>query len=128
MHPNGPPRSTGHLFTSSTPYGPVQLQVEAGVALLRGAGATTTKSAPFLFVSSKAGEEQLSFRFAALAALSGSAGMPSQAVLDPYERWSRMVLPVGHSIRPATPVLLTNITLPAVAFIEMLPVTSGVGR
>jgi len=83
MHTTGPPRSTGHSFTSSTPYGPVQLQLDAGVARLRGAGATTVKSALFLFVSSKAGEEQLSFRFAARAALSGSAGVPSQAVPDP---------------------------------------------
>ena len=61
----------------------MQLQLEAGVALLRGAGANATKSALLLLVSSKAGEAQLSFRFAALAALSVGAGVPSQTVLAP---------------------------------------------
>jgi len=61
----------------------VQLQLEAVVALLRGVGATTTKSALLLLVSSKAGEVQLSFRLAALVALSVGVGVPLQAELDP---------------------------------------------
>ena len=61
----------------------MQLQLDAGVALLRGAGADATKSALLLLVSSKAGEAQISFRFAALAALSVGAVAPSQAVLEP---------------------------------------------
>lgn len=76
-----------HLAASpsgaSALYGPVQLQLDAGVALLRGAGADATKSALLLLVSSKAGEAQISFRLAALAALSVGAVAPSQAVLEP---------------------------------------------
>src|ERR1044071_3488259 len=122
------PAVTGFGLAAPTPLGLVGApQMIAGEAVLRGFGALAAKSVALLSVS----VQPFKPRTTALVALGAGVGpAPSKQVAAlPYPTTSTTVAPEGHAVPLVINVLvLVNTTLPAVAAIETVPVTSGAGN